>query len=108
MKIESKKIRDSARGEACSMQIAGICNFNPESTVFAHLPDESNGMGKKSDDISGCFSCDSCHSAVDGRKQANWGVDAWCEFQNHKEFYMRRAMVRTWRRLIEMGVVVIK
>jgi hypothetical protein len=30
------------------------------------------------------------------------------EFKTMREWYFRRAMVRTWRRLIEKGLVIIK
>jgi len=104
----SQKIRDSARGEQCTLQIVGICCGQPETTVLAHLPDESHGMGKKSDDISACYACASCHDAADSRKAGLWSDDDWCEFQQHKDWYFRRAMVRTWRRLIEKGIITIK
>ena len=101
VKIVSKKIRNSARGESCCVNIQGICNYQDETTVLAHLPDESSGIGKKADDISSCYACSSCHDAID-RRVINE------EFEEHREWYMRRAMVRTWRRLISLGIVVIK
>lgn len=103
MKIQSKKIRDAAKGEDCSLNILGACNYDPATTVLAHLPDESHGMARKADDISACFACSSCHDVIDGRAMwpaSNEPFSGW-----HKEWYMRRAMVRTWRRLIEKGVV---
>lgn len=106
MKIKSKAIRQAANGENCTLQIAGICNYKPETTVFAHLPDESNGMGTKSDDLSGCFGCSDCHSCVDGG-WTNLG-EAGRYFKADAEFYFRRAMVRTWRRLFELGILTIK
>lgn len=93
--IRSQKLRDSAKNEECTLQIYEVCNHDPATTVLAHLPDESHGMAQKADDFSSCFSCSSCHDVIDGRKNAN--ID--------REFYMRRAMVRTWRRWIEMGLV---
>jgi len=104
--IRSKAIRDSARGEACTLNIANVCNYNPETTVFAHLPDESHGIGRKSDDISGAFCCSSCHDILDMRVQISPAYQlAWLD---SREFYMRRAMIRTWRRLIALGVVAVK
>ena len=101
VKIVSKKIRNSARGEDCTFQVVGVCNYNPETTVLCHLPSMSKGIGTKSDDICSAYGCSSCHDAID-RRVINE------EFEDHREWYMRRAMVRTWRRLIDMGIVVIK
>ncbi|MBC7213069.1 MAG: DUF1364 family protein, partial [Pseudomonas sp.] len=32
MRVVSKKVRESARGQDCTVRIPGICNFNPETT----------------------------------------------------------------------------
>lgn len=96
--MKSKKLRDAARGQDCTLNIIGVCSYNPETVVLAHLPDESHGMARKSDDISACFACDNCHSVLDGR------VNHYLEPAD-KESYMRRAMVRTWRKLIELDVI---
>jgi len=98
MKIISKKLRNSAKGEQCLINIVGACNYRDETVSLCHLPDESNGMGKKSDDISAAFCCSGCHDAIDRRSFSQ-------EFENHKEFYMRRAMIRTWRRWIQLGLI---
>jgi len=95
-RIQSRKIREAARGEDCTFRIPGVCNGNPETTVLAHLPDESHGMARKSDDISAAFACSACHDAIDRRHL----VESF-----PREWYMRRAMIRTWRRLIEKGVI---
>lgn len=101
-RIESKAIRNAANGQLCTVQVAGICRHSPETTVLAHLPDESHGMGRKSDDISAVFACDLCHDLLDNRRP-------WPESEKpHREWYQRRAMVRTWRLLVEAGVVTIK
>ena len=99
--IRSKHITSAARGEPCCVRIAGVCNYDETTTIFAHLPDESHGMARKSDDLIGAFSCSACHDAIDGRA---WSL----EFEDHRERYMRRAMARTWRRLVEMGVISVK
>lgn len=96
--IRSKKIREAARGQDCTFNIAYVCNYDPSTTVLAHLPDESHGMGQKADDISAAFCCSACHDLADFRVGN-------AHYKENAEFYMRRAMVRTWRKLIEMGVI---
>jgi hypothetical protein len=99
--IRSNKLRQSARGEDCTFQIPGVCNHDPETTVLCHLPDESHGMGRKSDDFCSAYGCSNCHDAIDGRMNC---------FDDGAAKYMviNRAMVRTWRRMIEKGLIVIK
>lgn len=99
--IHSKKLRDSASGQDCTLNIAGICNYDDATTVLAHLPDESHGMSQKADDISGAFACSECHDCIDGRHTVKLSSE-------DKEFYMRRGMVRTWRHWIDSGLIVVK
>ena len=101
MIYRSPALRKSAKGETCTLQIVGVCNHNPETTVLAHLPDESKGMGRKSDDWISAYSCSACHDMIDGRVKR---IIPELEL----EWYMRRGMTRTWRKLIEMGAIVIK
>lgn len=63
----SKKIRDSAKGEACTLRIPGVCNHNNETVVFAHINTQHKGMGNKSPDIFGVYACSDCHDWLDGR-----------------------------------------
>ena len=99
--IASKAVRDSARGEECTLNIAGVCNYRSETTVLVHLPDESKGMSTKADDISSCYGCSDCHDMIDGRSKNRLSAE-------EREWYMRRAMVRTWRKLHEKGLLKIK
>jgi len=99
--MKSKKLTDAARGQDCTFNIVGVCNYDPETTVFCHLPDESNGFGKKSDDISGADGCSACHDVVDGRVQN-------AEYENHKDWYDFRAFRRTLVRRIYQGVITVK
>lgn len=96
--IRSKKLRESARDEQCTLQIVGVCNSDPATTVLAHLPDESHGIGLKADDYCACYACSACHDVIDGRAKTLY-------WQHEKDWYLRRAMVRTWRRFIEKGLV---
>lgn len=101
--IRSKAIRGSARDEPCTLQIAGICNGDTRTTVLAHLPDESHGLSRKSDDFP-CvaYACSDCHDMIDGR------IPPTLEWVQEGQFYMRRAMTRTLRRLIEKGIIEVR
>lgn len=99
--IKSKKIRASANGQECTFNIVGVCNYDPSTTVLCHLSNESSGMGKKSHDICAAYGCSSCHRAVDT-------IGACKELEDHRDWYERRAMVRTLVALINLGLVVIK
>lgn len=100
--IRSKAIRRAAKGESCTVQIVGVCTGDTRTSVLAHFPDESHGLSRKSDDVSAGISCLACHRVIDG-------VDPWPESElEYREWYLRRAMIRTWRRLIALGVVEVK
>lgn len=98
--MKSKKLRDSANGEACTFQIAGVCSGYWETTSLCHIPTkDTNGMGMKVDDAtSAAFGCSSCHDVVDGRIKND-------EYKNNKWFYNFRALGRTQRRWIELGLM---
>jgi len=96
--IRIKKIRESARGQDCAAGVIGICNGNQETTVLAHYGEAGEkGMGLKPDDTSAAYLCSSCHDAMDGRVP---GMT-----QGSREYAWFRAMRRTWRLLIENGVL---
>ena len=90
------KIRKSARGEDCQVRIPNICNFNPETTVLAHL--NGGGAGMKHLDIHGAYCCSSCHDAVDGR--AKTGIDPM-----QLELWFLDGIIRTQKILFEKGLI---
>jgi len=62
-------IRRAARGQDCQLQILGVCNGDPTTTVLCHsnrLAD-GKGMGLKAPDTEACIGCSSCHDVRDGR-----------------------------------------
>lgn len=63
-RLKNKKLTDSARGKNCTVRIPGVCNHNPETTIFAHIG--GAGMGTKASDIHGAYCCSSCHEFIDG------------------------------------------
>jgi hypothetical protein len=62
-------IRRAARGQDCQLQILGVCNGDPATTVLCHsnLLADGKGMGLKAPDTAACFGCHACHSVLDGR-----------------------------------------
>lgn len=97
MKVVSKKVRESARGQDCTVRIPGTCNFNPETTVLAHLPCGQKGMGMKGFDTVAVYACSACHDVLDGREKGE--VD-WSD--------MPRAIAETHEALIRAGILTIK
>ena len=90
------KIRKSARGEDCQVRLPGICNFNPETTIFAHKG--GAGMGIKSADILGAYCCSACHDVIDGRIKSHYPKTT---IEN--AFY--EGIFRTQLILIEKGLI---
>ena len=92
-------ITRSAKGEKCTLNITGWCNYDVETTVFAHFPDGTGGSNKLGGDIAnGGYACYDCHAVVDNRVKHRVPKE-------DIEFYMRRSVRRTLMRLIEKGFV---
>lgn len=68
MRVVSQKLRDSARGQTCTLRLNG-CGFDDGTVVLAHIPCGQKGMGIKGPDIIACFACKSCHDAIDSRSR---------------------------------------
>jgi hypothetical protein len=97
--MKTSKIRQSAKGEECQVRIPSLCNFNPETTIFAHLG--GGGMGTKSSDIHGSYCCSNCHDVIDGRVKTSY-------HQSELKWMFYDGMVRTQLILIEKGLLVVK
>lgn len=72
------RITESARGEACTLNLPGICNWDWETTVWAHSNwlDGGKAKGKKltrADHI-GCYACYACHMVLDGQARRPAGM----------------------------------
>jgi hypothetical protein len=97
-KRKYQKLRDSARGEECTLQIFPYCNGNPETVVLCHLPSGS-GMGQKSPDWFAVYGCSTCHDIIDKRMRVEPRIefDIQCIEQD--------ALFRTWNRMLEKGLI---
>ncbi len=82
-------------GRECQVRIPGVCNFDPETVVFAHL--NGGGMALKHADIHGAYACYECHRVLDA---------------GHKEFskdmillFHLEGMVRTQKIMLKEGLI---
>lgn len=96
--IRSRRYLDGSRGQPCSLQITGCCTGDTETTVAAHIRDETHGRSIKADDVSIADACAACHDAFDGRGRAPLTSEEWL-------FYALRGLQRTLRNRIERGLV---
>lgn len=78
-RLVSQKIRDSARGQRCTLRLA-CCNHDTETTVLAHLRCiEAAGVAEKPDDWIAVYACSACHDAIDRRGGDTGGLWGWYE-----------------------------
>lgn len=95
------KMTESARGEQCTIRLPGVCNHNPETTVFAHLSGIrfGHGVGKKTQ--WGAYACSSCHDAVDGRVTYGWSLA-------ERRLAHYEGIFETLDKLVAKGIVEVK
>lgn len=92
------KIRESAKGKDCTLQIFPYCNMNPETVVHCHINCEDKGIGIKSPDFWGARGCSTCHDIIDGRMKTEL---------NHLDILqcIFRGIYRTQKQLFEEGLL---
>lgn len=98
--IRSKALTDAARGESCLLAIPRVCRSNSETVVACHsdFQEDGKGTGIKAEDIYIAFGCVDCHS---------W-LHSGGPSKEDKRDAFHRGMKRTWKRLIEKGVISVK
>jgi len=59
-----------AQGKPCTARIPGVCNSNPETSIWSHLNSVrwGSGRGLKAVDVCGLITCSCCGDAIDGRR----------------------------------------
>lgn len=88
--MKSKKIRDSARNESCSLRISPSCQ-DGETVVFCHLNTPFKGWGLKSPDLFGVYGCYWCHQLLDSSR---------CDDSDKL-----RALIETQGKLLDKGLI---
>lgn len=85
-------LKKLARGKECQVRITGVCNFNSETTVLAHIRMPGiTGTGMKAPDLLGAWCCSACHQATESNPSVRGDF--------------LEGVARTQNKLIEMGVV---
>jgi len=92
--LVSQLLRNSARGQECTIRLPGICNRDPATTVLCHLP--GGGASIKHPDIFGAFGCLACHDEVDRRTRIGDAEYARASFFD--------GMVRTQQYWLDEGI----
>jgi len=79
------------------LNVPGICNYDPETTVSAHSNLQAHGKGKaiKAHDCFVCWACRDCHEWLD-HGQAT---------RQEKEGAFERAKDRTLLKMWELGLI---
>lgn len=90
----SKKYRDAARGQNCTMRLPG-CKNKTETVVLAHR--NGAGMGTKASDYDAADMCAYCHDHYDGRRKGFATAGMEVEFA--------RARLETIINRLERGVL---
>ena len=93
------KLRKFAEGKSCVLRFPGICNWNSETTVLAHLNCPDKGKGIKSPDWWGVHACSACHDELDGRTHKS-GVD-----RDTLRLWAYESLYETQKRAIEAGLM---
>lgn len=77
-----------------------VCNFNKDTTVFAHLAGVRFGHGVAIKTKIGAYACSNCHDMIDGRVKRPEGLT----LQDVKTAHLE-GVVETLLRLDEKGLV---
>ena len=95
---KSKKLRDSARGQQCTMN-SPVCNHDSNTVALCHVPMKFWGaMSGKVHDFMAFYGCSSCHKWFDGDGRND--TERW--------EYAIRAVFRTLEIAYSLGILTIK
>ena len=95
MEWSGVNLRKTARGRDCQVRIPGVCNFNPETTVLAHVRLSGiTGVAQKAPDLLGAWCCSDCHTVTERAK-----------FDNGIQRAFLEGVIRTQYQLIKEGLI---
>ena len=99
--MANKKIRNSAKGEECSLRISPNCTDEYGAVVLCHIG-KNRGMSIKCGDHFGVYACNHCHDIIDGRVKP----DQFSPVELGME--KLRALEETQDKLIKKGLLCLK
>jgi hypothetical protein len=84
----------------CQIRLPGVCNHNPETTVWAHGNGSAagKGIGMKANDLLGAYACSACHDVYDRRQPTQMQ-------RVEVELAFWEGHARSLLKLIEKGIV---
>ena len=103
VKVRSNDITESARGQHCALRLPGICNHNPATTVWAHLPGIGKSARSKVSDLHGAYACFNCHSAIDTHSYEKRGLSGAIALDA-----MLRGLAESQALLVQDGIIKVK
>lgn len=105
MTIKRSKIKESARGEECTVNIPMVCNRNPETTVLAHIG--RHHSAKRNHDDEAVYACSDCHDAIDFRTKVFLSNNKATQSILHgvRHGLLKDAKEKTHRRLKAKGLL---
>lgn len=95
--MKVSKLRRSARGQECTLQIFPYCNNDPDTVSLCHIG-LGSGWGRKSLDTVAAYGCSACHAIIDGAVHKPVGKLELLQIQ-------LRAIERTHEIMIQNGVL---
>ena len=94
------KLTKAAKGKTCTVRIPGFCNFNPETTVPAHVNGVrfGHGTGFKVEDILTADCCSDCHDVLDYRVRSPFT-------KNELKLFHYEGVMETFLRRLKEGLI---
>lgn len=98
--MANSKLRESARGEDCSLRVSQNCQ-DGETVVLCHIG-RNRGMAIKCGDHFAVYGCSNCHDVIDSRIKTAFLTPE--ELEREK----LRALEETQEKMIKKGLICLK
>jgi hypothetical protein len=103
---EPDSVRESARNETCRVRLPGICNFDKETTIYAHLNGVRFGKGIGNKSNLGAYCCSSCHAVVDSLSSSRGVKGSKGMSADYVLASFHEAVLETIQVMLEKGILV--
>ena len=69
--MANSKLRESAKGEQCSLRLSPRCTDEYGAVVLCHIG-RNRGIATKCNDLHSVYGCNHCHDIIDGRVKSQF------------------------------------